>query len=148
MLQRKPHTHPQHFSDIQLSHGRDPSPTDLKILTESHQLLLTIFRNAPNLLLNVVPLLEENLRAADETPLRQLSTQTLGAMFGERPIVSGGVVDLARTYPATWRAWLGRRVDKATSVRVAWVEAARDILVSHPELRKELEREFSRWLPS
>lgn len=132
----------QHFSEIQLSHGRDPSPSDLKTLTESHEVILTIFRHAPNLLLNVVPLLEENLRAADETPLRQLTTQTLGTMFGERPVVKAGVVDLARAYPATWRAWLGRRLDKAVSVRVVWIEAARDILVSHPELRKELEREW------
>ena len=94
--------------------------------------------------MNVVPVLEENLKAADEIPLRQLSTRTLGRMFGERPVVGGGTADLARAYPATWRAWTGRRLDKATPVRLAWVEASKGILTNHPEIRKELESE--RWI--
>ena len=135
---------PQHFSEIQLKHGRSPSQEDFKILTTSHKLLLTIYRNAPGLLLNVVPVLEENLRAADEIPLRQLSTKTLGKMFGERPVVGAGTADLARAYPSAWRAWLGRRLDKATAVRLSWVESSRIVLANHPELRQELERESTR----
>ncbi|KAL7420002.1 Sister chromatid cohesion protein pds5 [Cryptotrichosporon argae] len=131
-----------HVSEIQIERGRDPSQEDLKALSESHALLLSFFRYAPGLLLNVVPLLEENLRAADEVPLRQLSTKTLGAMFGERPVVSSGMFDVARSYPSTWRAWLGRKVDKALPVRLAWVEAAKGILTNHPEIRQELENEL------
>ena len=84
-------------------------------------------------------MLEENLKAADEVNLRQLTTKTLGTMFGERPIVGTGVAELAKAYPSTWRAWLGRKVDKAIVVRLAWVEASRGILVNHPELYKSLE---------
>ncbi|ORY30387.1 armadillo-type protein [Naematelia encephala] len=131
-----------HFAEIQVKHGRDPSPQDLKALVESHSLLLTIYRNCPGLLLNVVPLLEENLKAADEIPLRQLSTRTLGRMFGERPTVGTGTADVAKAYPSAWRAWLGRKVDKALAVRLAWVESSRSILTNHPELRKELEEDL------
>lgn len=129
------------MAEIQLKHGKDPDQADLKVLTESHALLLTMYRHCPGLLLSVVPLLEENLRAADEVPLRQLSTRTLGTMFGERPVVGTGVADIATAYPSAWRAWLGRKVDKALPVRLAWVEASKGILVNHPELRKELESE-------
>jgi sister-chromatid-cohesion protein PDS5 len=108
-------------------------------MTESHDLLLAIYRNCPGLLLNIIPVLEENLKVADEVPLRQLTTRTLGKMFGERPVVGTGVADIARAFPSTWRAWLGRKVDKNVGVRLAWVESAKGILANHPELRKDLE---------
>lgn len=132
-----------HFAQIQNSHGRDPSPADLKVLADSHALLLSIYRYSPSLLMSVMPLLEENLRVADEVPLRQLSTRTLGTIFGERPIVGGLVADMAKAFPGAWRAWLGRKVDKALPVRLAWVETSRGILQKHPELRKEMEVELS-----
>lgn len=84
-------------------------------------------------------MLEENLKAADEVGLRQLTTKTLGTMFGERPTVGAGVADIAKAYPSTWRAWLGRKVDKSILVRLAWVETTRGILVNQPELHKALE---------
>jgi sister-chromatid-cohesion protein PDS5 len=89
--------------------------------------------------LNIIPVLEENLRVAEEIPLRQLTTATLGKMFGERPVVGTGVADIVRAFPSTWRAWLGRKVDKVIGVRLAWVEAAKGILINHPELRNDLE---------
>ncbi|WWD07643.1 hypothetical protein V865_005744 [Kwoniella europaea PYCC6329] len=124
-----------HFSEIQASHGRDPSNNDMKIITESHELLLTIYKFCPDLLLNVVPLLEDNLKVRDEDKLRQLSVKTLGAIFAQRP----GAEDPARKYPSAWRAWLGRKVDKALPVRLAWVEATKEVLVNHPEVRLELQ---------
>jgi sister-chromatid-cohesion protein PDS5 len=129
----------QHFSAIQLEHGRNPNHDDLKALTDSHTLLLNMFRFSPGLLIIVVPLLEANLKAADEVPLRALSTRSLGKMFGERPVVGTGRADLAKAYPSAWRAWLGRKVDKHITVRLAWVESTRGILCNHPELRRELE---------
>lgn len=115
-------------------------------MSNSHDLLLTIYRHCPGLLLNVIPMLEENLRVADEVNLRQLTTKTLGTMFGERPMVGAGVADIARAYPSAWRSWLGRKVDKAILVRLAWVDAAKGILTSHPELHKALESERSAYL--
>ncbi|ORX33887.1 armadillo-type protein [Kockovaella imperatae] len=128
-----------HFTEIQMKHGRDPSNEDAKILALSHKLILTMYRHAPGLLLNVIPVLEENLRAAEQVPLRAISTRTLGKMFGERPVVGNGTADLARAYPSAWRAWLGRRLDKAVNVRLAWVESSRVVLTNHPELRQEIQ---------
>lgn len=104
--------------------------------------MITMYRYCPNLLINVVPLLEENLKAVDEVPMRQLSTKTLGTMFGMRPVVSGGVADLAKSAAATWRSWVGRKVDKALPVRLAWVQAAGAILANQPDLRGQMESEL------
>lgn len=131
-----------HFSEVQLSHGRDPSPADIKVLEESHALLLSIYRHCPDLLFNVIALLEENLRAADEVPLRQLSTKTLGTMFGERPLVNGNVTDLARSQPSAWRSWCGRRVDMNLGVRLAWVAATGKIMAVQPDLRTQVESDL------
>nr|XP_018265446.1 uncharacterized protein I303_01812 [Kwoniella dejecticola CBS 10117]OBR87604.1 hypothetical protein I303_01812 [Kwoniella dejecticola CBS 10117] len=127
-----------HFSEIQVEHGRDPSANDIKKLTESHDLLLTIYKFCPDLLLNVVPLLEENLKVSDELTIRQLSVRTLGALFSQRI----GTEDPSKKYPSTWRAWLGRRVDKAFAVRLTWVEGTKGLLINHPEVRLELQAEL------
>ncbi|WVQ83257.1 hypothetical protein IAT38_005396 [Cryptococcus sp. DSM 104549] len=124
-----------HFSEIQIEHGRDPSPHDLKTLSESHDLLLTINRFCPDTLLNAVPLLEENLKVAGEVPIRQMSVKTLSALFAQRP----GAESPAKRYPSAWKAWLGRKVDVSVQVRLAWVEGSRKVLVAHPEIRRELE---------
>lgn len=79
--------------------------------------------------------MEENLKAADEVPLRQLSTHTLGHLFAQR----AGSDDPAKRYPSTWRAWLLKKTDKAVQVRLSWVETTQQILVAHPEVRRELE---------
>lgn len=129
----------QHFSEIQLQHGKNPTPADLKVMSDSHALMIDMYRLCPGMMINVVQQLEDNLKAVDEIPLRQLSTKTLGTMFGMRPAVGSDIADLARAYPGAWRAWLGRRVDKAIGVRLAWVEAAAIVLSGHPELRSELE---------
>ncbi|WVQ76020.1 hypothetical protein IAR50_005656 [Cryptococcus sp. DSM 104548] len=132
-----------HFSQIQLDHGADPSPNDLKILSQSHDLLLTINRFCPDTLLLAVPCLEENLQAADEIPLRSLSTRTLGKLFAQRAGASGagasGDDNPAKKYPSTWRAWLTKQMDKAVPVRLAWVETTKGILVNHPTVRQQLE---------
>nr|XP_019008459.1 uncharacterized protein I206_07018 [Kwoniella pini CBS 10737]OCF47240.1 hypothetical protein I206_07018 [Kwoniella pini CBS 10737] len=124
-----------HFSEIQANHGRDPSPDDIKALTESHALLITIYKFCPDLLLNVIPLLEDNLKVSDELIIRQLSVKTLGRLFAQR----AGSEDPSKKYPSTWRAWLGRRVDKAFNVRLTWVEGTKGVLTNHPEVREELQ---------
>lgn len=132
----------QHFADIQLSHGRDPTDEDMEILRSSHELLLTLFTYTPSLLDNVIPQLEGALRAADEAPLRSLTTHTLGKMFATRARTPNGGdgVALARAFPTTWKGWLSRRGDKVVEVRLAWCKTARAILENHPDLREDLER--------
>jgi sister-chromatid-cohesion protein PDS5 len=89
-----------------------------------------------------MPMLEESLRAADEIFLRQLTTKTLGSMFGQITKAGTSPHDTIRKMPNTWKAWLGRRVDRALQVRLAWVESTYDILANVPEVRKELESQL------
>ena len=111
-------------------------------MVQSHKLLLTIWRNTPDLLPLVLPTLEANLKAADEAEIRALTTRTLGSMFSIRPRVGQSMAELSRSHPTTWKAWLGRKVDKVVAVRVAWVESTYDVLAEIGDLRRELEGEL------
>ncbi|KAK1921574.1 armadillo-type protein [Papiliotrema laurentii] len=128
-----------HFAELQIAHGRNPTSEDMKAMADSHALMLTIWRYSPNVLLLVIPQLEENLRAADQAEIRNLTTRTLASMFGYRPRVGMTVAELAKAYPNTWKSWLGRKVDKSVQVRLTWVESSLEILANVPDLRKDLE---------
>lgn len=116
----------------------------MKAITDSHALLLTIWNFSPNLLPMVIPTLEENLRVADQVEMRNLTTRTLARMFGCRPRVGMTVAELAKAYPATWKAWLGRQLDKSVQVRLTWAESSIEILANVPDLRSQMEGE-SHW---
>ncbi len=122
-----------------MAHGRNPTSEDLKAMTDSHALMLTIWRFSPNILPLVIPLLEENLSAADQPEIRNLTTKTLAYMFGRRPQVGQSTAVLAKAFPHTWKSWLGRQRDKAVQVRLTWAESSYEIMDNVPELRKELE---------
>ena len=62
-----------------------------------------------------------------------MATQTLAGMFADK---NGAT--LAQTHASTWTTWLNRRNDKATAVRIALLELIPDVLVAHPDLRKDL----------
>lgn len=130
-----------------MSHGKNPTSDDMDTMRQSHDLMVTMWRNCPNLLPLVLPTLEENLRAADQVEIRELTTKTLAKMFGYRPRIGLTVAELAKAYPTTWRAWLGRKVDKATQVRLAWAGSSVEILTNAPELRRELEGDSRRTAP-
>jgi sister-chromatid-cohesion protein PDS5 len=84
----------------------------------------------------VIPQLEEELRAEDNT-VRSIAVQVLGEMFSAK---SGA--DLVKKYPTTWSAWLARRSDKTSSIRVLFVEATRGLIVGLPELRETIEGKY------
>lgn len=113
----------------------------------AHDLIKSINRTCPDLLTNVIPQLEAEL-TADDIGIRTLAAQTLGEMFTDKPAeVLGAFVtlvpptvrsDLARKYPSTWKAWLGRAKDKAPSVRIIILDDIKGILVTHHELGKDI----------
>ena len=113
----------------------------------AHELIKQINRSCPSLLTNVTPLLEE-LLIIEDLGVRLLAIQTLGDMFADKPLEKAGSLvamvttsarsDLAKRAPQTWRAWLARGKDKATSARLAIIDACRDILAEHPELGKDI----------
>lgn len=125
----------------------------MRELEEAHDMLCLLFAHAPEVLLNVVPHLEEALQGGS-LELRILTTKTLGALFGSSSGATAaftGNKTIAESYHTTWLVWLGRRADKAVQVRVAWVEAACKVLVYHPELRLSIEGTLhgfahSRWI--
>lgn len=116
----------------------------------AHELIKSIHRASPALLANVIPQLEAELTAEDPK-VRILATRTLGDMFIDRPLDRPGTLsmmtmaaipaaqsDLARTYPNTWKAWLGRARDKVPAVRLIILESAKDVLAARPELAKDI----------
>lgn len=100
----------------------------------AHELIKTLGRDCPALLLNVVPQLEEELKV-DRLAMRTLATQALGEMFGD----SKTGLELAKKYQTAWQAWLQRRNDKAAPVRLAFVEATVGLITNHGEMRTEIE---------
>ncbi|SNX85250.1 related to PDS5 - precocious dissociation of sister chromatids [Melanopsichium pennsylvanicum] len=129
----------QYFNEVILSATSEDDPDErLESLQNAHSLIVQINRVVPSLLLNVIPQLEEELRAED-VQLRMLATKVLGQMFAEKPSSTAAESsNLARRYIGTWRAWLGRANDKSSSLRVVWAECIKPILVHHPELRNDL----------
>ncbi|BGP42871.1 Sister chromatid cohesion protein pds5 [Rhodotorula kratochvilovae] len=102
-------------------------------LVEAHDLIRSLNRHVPALLLNVIPQLAEELTTSSPS-YRRLATGALGAMFGE-PLGRG---DLARAFPAVWRAWLARARDRDAGVRARMCECLRRIWREHPELAADV----------
>ncbi|GAA5921167.1 hypothetical protein JCM3775_004123 [Rhodotorula graminis] len=102
-------------------------------LVEAHDLIRSLNRHVPALLLNVVPQLAEELTTASPA-YRRLATGALGAMFGE-PVGRG---DLAKAFPAVWKEWLRRSKDVDATVRARMCGSLRRIWREHPELANDL----------
>jgi len=122
----------QYFTDIILQHSDEE---DFEEIQKAHDLIKRLNRFCPSLLHNVVPQLEEELRV-DEVSIRIMATQTLGEMF-----VDSGGADFMRKYPSTWNLWLTRRNDKASAVRIAFVEACKGLVVAPGDTREAVEGE-------
>lgn len=121
----------------------EPNDAVFKTLEAAHNTLILMFDHCPEILVMVIQLLEETLRG-DSVPLRTIATKTMGAMFGSpQGSVIVGHHTLAEYYRTTWHVWLGRKADKVVRVRLAWIDAARDVLANHPELRDDVEGKSS-----
>lgn len=101
---------------------------------EAHDLIRSMNRHVPSLLLNVIPQLAEEL-TTDSPAYRKLATTTLGQMFGE-PVGHG---DLAKAFPGVWQEWLRRSRDLSVKVRIAFCERLGKVWKEHPELAKDIE---------
>ncbi|KAF9429774.1 hypothetical protein BGZ94_009542 [Podila epigama] len=127
----------QYFSDILSNVGTGELSTkdanDLKVV---HKLVVELNKAAPALLLNVIPQLEGELRM-DNVTVRSLATLSLGQMFAEK------TSQLASQYESTWKAWLLKRNDKSTSIRITWLESLVALIKSQPKLSKELNEGLS-----
>lgn len=121
-------------------------------LNDSHELIQEIHRAVPDLLLNVIPQLEEETKV-DELHVRALGTKTLGIMFAEKNSF------VAANYPLVWKSWLNRclpcvymsstisvvltvcisrRHDKMVSIRLVVIESLGAILKHHSNLAQDI----------
>ena len=120
----------QYFTDIIVQHSRDEEFNEVRT---AHELVKQLNRSCPSLLHNVVPQLEEELRV-EENQIRIMATQVLGEMFADK-----GGAEFMRKYPMTWTVWLQRKNDKASVVRLAFVEATKGVLINFPDAREAIE---------
>ncbi|KAF3915317.1 hypothetical protein AA313_de0203820 [Arthrobotrys entomopaga] len=114
----------------------DPAETlndDLKEIEKAHNLMLELYLAVPEVLSNVLPLLETEM-ASETVDLRVQATGTVGMMA-----TTGS---LPQSYPQTWKTWLGRANDKSVAVRVRWVEAAVEILQARTDVTTILQKEI------
>jgi sister-chromatid-cohesion protein PDS5 len=129
----------QFFTDILLEHS-DPDTFSAEEIGAAHEIIKHLNRACPALLHNVIPQLEEEMRAEDYR-LRMAAVQVLAEMFGEE---GPGGRECVRRYTSTWEYWMGRRNDKDGHVRVAWVESARGIVLHNEAVRAVVERRWFR----
>ncbi|THV07080.1 hypothetical protein K435DRAFT_772803 [Dendrothele bispora CBS 962.96] len=135
--------------------GKPDSSTKInesEILT-AHTLIKRLYFSCPNLLLSVIPQLEEELQA-ENIILRGIATTTVGEMIcgvgnphfsssssnpnasnaaststlGPSAPTSAGT-DLIKNFPSTFHQWLLRRNDKSSIIRLKWVESSRGLYV-------------------
>ncbi|KAF3163680.1 hypothetical protein TWF106_010526 [Orbilia oligospora] len=106
---------------------------DLKEIEKAHNLMLELYLAVPEVLSNVLPLLETEM-ASETADLRVQATGTVGMMA-----TTGS---LPQSYPQTWKTWLGRANDKSVAVRVQWVEAAVEILKARTDVTQILQKEI------
>lgn len=104
-------------------------------LISAHDLIRSLHKHCPSLLLSVIPQLEAELVTTTSASYRRLATSVLGAMFSEG--VPGG--GLAKEFPGTWREWCKRAGDRESKVRVQVAERCGKIWREHPELGGDIE---------
>ncbi|KAJ3216246.1 hypothetical protein HDU67_009756 [Dinochytrium kinnereticum] len=119
----------QYFGDLFVSAAKEDVETSE--FEAAHNLILEINAHAKGVLLNVIPLLEEELRY-EIVDIRLLATELLGKMISE----PGST--LAKTYPTTFRTWLERRNDKQIAIRIQWLEYCLEVFRNQPELIHEV----------
>ncbi|GAA6010454.1 hypothetical protein JCM10207_001312 [Rhodosporidiobolus poonsookiae] len=110
--------------------GGDGQDLPLAFL-RAHDLIRSLHRHVPALLVSVVPQLEAELVSSAAPAFRRLATSVLGGMFADG--------DLARVFPATWAEWGRRARDTAWVVRKACAERVGKVWREHPELAKDCE---------
>ena len=127
----------QHFTDIILQHSEDMGEErDFDEIRAGHTLIQRMHKYCPDILLLVIPQLEEEMRV-DDSQIRLLATETLGEMYGDKNGSS-----LMKKYPSTWNTWIQRKNDKDPKIRVTFVDASRE-LVANPDLKGDITGEIS-----
>lgn len=100
--------------------------------SSAHCLIVELNKLSDNILLNVIPLLENELKS-DNVSIRSLATKTLGEIFTEK-------CSVVRLYPNCWLSWLEKSNDKVVSIRITWMGFLDSLLKMFPEKNDELNK--------
>lgn len=103
----------------------------LLIFSKVYELIYELYQCCPSVLLSVLPQLECKLKSA-QFQERLSGVALLARMFSEPES------ELAKQYPALWRAFLGRFNDISVPIRIKCVQYCMHFLVHHPDLRKDI----------
>ncbi|GBP62684.1 Sister chromatid cohesion protein PDS5 homolog B-B, partial [Eumeta japonica] len=104
---------------------------NLPIFSKVYELIYELNQCCPSVLHSVLPQLECKLKSA-QLQERLSAVALLARMFSE----PGS--NLAKQYPALWRAFLGRFNDISVHIRIKCVQYCMHFLVHHPDLRKDI----------
>ncbi|KAI8925749.1 armadillo-type protein [Entophlyctis helioformis] len=130
----------QYFSDILVAAGKNVTDdTNPEQFRAAHRLIIDIYRAAPDILLNVIPQLEEELKV-DALPMRMLALTSLGEML----VQSGGT--LIAIYPSVWKSWCDRRNDKNVTIRVEWIKYCAWVVSKHQQVFVEVKADLQQKL--
>ncbi|KAK9475982.1 armadillo-type protein [Lipomyces japonicus] len=127
----------QYFSEIIMSissadgSNDEISETEFKELKKAHNLMVEIWKAAPEVLQNVIPQLEQEM-LVENIQMRTLATQTTSFIAGEVP----GRINFISAHPTCWEAWLGRQNDKNSQIRAKWAEGCTYILANRTDVVK------------
>ncbi|KAI9265204.1 armadillo-type protein [Phascolomyces articulosus] len=122
----------QYFSDalIAVSHSNG-SEEETEELQKAHEIIHRVQSVVPNLLLNVLPQLEEEMKV-DDYKVRCMATETVGDMFAEKNTT------MFQRYPGVWKTWVGRHNDKSVQLRIKWLEKSKFVYINHSHVVPEL----------
>ncbi|GAA5964059.1 hypothetical protein JCM3765_000885 [Sporobolomyces pararoseus] len=119
--------------------GKGTSAADEDVLppalVSAHEMIESLNRHVPSLLLNVIPLLSSELTSTASPKYRRLATTCLGDMFADKR----GAGDLAASFPLVWKEWTKRTADVTSTVRIAVAGCLRKIWTRHAELGSDIE---------
>ncbi|KAI8878089.1 hypothetical protein K501DRAFT_229043, partial [Backusella circina FSU 941] len=122
----------QYFSDVIMAISRsDSSEEEIEELKRSHELIRKVYSALPELLLNVLPQLQEEM-SVDEDTIREVAIETIGQMLADSQS------NLVEQYPSLWKAWLDRRHDKNLRLRLRWLDLVEEVSRRHPDLISQI----------
>lgn len=102
-------------------------------LRKVHRLAVLIWKYVPEMLLALIGLIDDELKADDEK-VRILATDTIGQMIG----CSSGTtivhkVDFVAAHNEIWQNWLKKALDGSAAVRCKWVDQVPRIVQQHAQ---------------
>lgn len=106
----------------------DEEAVFLKNLKKIHRLIIEIWRYVPGMLSTVMGMIDSELNSSDNEKIRIMATETIGQLIRIQPS------QFLNSHRDTWNSWTKKMLDKSYAVRVAWVEAACEVVVSRFEL--------------